>query len=225
MGETGEEREWNLRRHAETDPCLALVLATVHVEWTIRRACIALGQEPNAIIRKRLKKASGFLKLSREWQNIPGANPLEAILGDNNYLQLTRVFDLRNRLVHGNGGASPTHANELVEVALLNASLVRQYAAQRGFDLHRTLPVRQQATGKGTIIGHRLNDRRSLKQFHVAEDDGPQFYCDVDTLSTWSRLDPSPRYRVGLRIVFGYERRTDQNLPLNASFLRINEAA
>lgn len=221
--ETNEERERTIRRCARTNPCQAVVLATVHVEWTIQRACILLGQQPNAIIRKRLKRASGFLNLSREWDRIQPATPLQDVLGRNNWLGLSRVFDLRNRVVHGNGGASRAYANEMMQVAFYAVGCVRQQVENNGKDLHGRLPIRRQPTGKGTIKGHTYYPDDSLKQFYVEEDGGRRFYCDVDTLPTRSRLDPFPRYRVEVRIVFGYERRTNQKHPRNASFLRIDE--
>lgn len=182
--ESSEVREQNIRRRAQTEPRQAFLHATVHMEWCIRRACIALGNEPNVIIKSRLQRASGLSRLSGEWDRIPSVTPLEELLGRNTWLQLLRVFNLRNRIVHGNGGASRAYANQMMDVAFYVASCVRQYAQGRGVDLHRRLQVRQRPTGNGTIRGHAFHPDNSLKHLLVEEDEGRRFSCAVDRLST-----------------------------------------
>lgn len=222
-GDSAEDREQRIRRHAETEPLLALVLAAVHVEWTIRRACIALGHLPNAIIRKRLRKCSGLRRLNEEWINITQNPSLNSIVGEEHWLQLTKVSDLRNKLVHGERTASLPYARELVPAALLAAETVRAFASRRGIDLYQRLPVRKQRVGKGTIKGHKLKDDGYLQKLIVQEDGGGDFDCDVSTVSTRRRLHPHANFREGQRIVFGYSGRSNRNCPENASFLRMDE--
>lgn len=122
--ESSEVREHNVRRRAEPKPCQAFLLATMHVEWNIRRACIALGNEPNVIMWKRLKGASGYSKMSNEWDRIPSIRPLEELLGRDSWLPLSRALNLRNRIVHENGGAPHTYANQMRDVAFYDPSCV-----------------------------------------------------------------------------------------------------
>lgn len=222
-GDSAEDREQRIRGHGETEPLLALVLATVHVEWTIRRACIALSGMPNAIIRRRLRKCSGLLKLNMEWIDMTREPSLRSIMGEELWLHLTRVFDLRNKLVHGERTASLPYARELLQVALLAAESVRDFASSRGVDLYNRLPVRRQVINTGTIKGHKLNTERCLQKLIVEEDGGGDFECDVGTVSTRRRLHPDTNFRSGQRIVFGYSGRNNRNCPENASFLRMDQ--
>lgn len=121
---SSEVKEQNVRRCAETKPCQAFLLAIVHVKWNIRRACIALGNEPNVIMWKRLMGASGYSKMSNVWDRIPSVRPLEESLGRDSWLQLSRVFNLKNRIVDENGGASHAYANQMMAVAFYDPSCV-----------------------------------------------------------------------------------------------------
>lgn len=221
-GDSAEDRQQRISGYAETEPFFALVLAAVHVEWTVRRACIALGRMPNVIIRKRLRRCSGLLRLSKEWIDLIHEPSLPSIMNEECWLQLTRVFDLRNKLVHGEGTASPTYATGLVQVALQAAEKVRHFASIRGVDLYNRLPVRRQVTSTGIIRGRNLNSEGYLLKLIVQEDGGGDFECDVGTVSTLRRLYPNANFRDGQRIVFGYSGRSNRNCPENASLLRMD---
>lgn len=64
LGETRDERERRVREYASADPGLALVISVTHFEWNVGRTCIALGREPNVIVRNQLKGSPGLSKLS-----------------------------------------------------------------------------------------------------------------------------------------------------------------
>ena len=59
--ETRENREELLNKFLKVDPCVALVIAFLDFEWTIRRCILALGRSRTSVIRK---KFSGELDIN-----------------------------------------------------------------------------------------------------------------------------------------------------------------
>jgi len=55
-----EKREQRIRGFLEQEPPAAVILAAVHFEWTLRRAIIGLGENPNVAIREGLKGCHGL---------------------------------------------------------------------------------------------------------------------------------------------------------------------
>ncbi len=51
--ETRENREELLNKFLKVDPCVALVIAFLDFEWTIRRCILALGRSRTSVIRKK----------------------------------------------------------------------------------------------------------------------------------------------------------------------------
>ncbi len=59
--ETRENREELLNKLLAVDPCVALVIAFLDFEWTLRRCTLALGKSPTSVIHK---KFSGKLPIN-----------------------------------------------------------------------------------------------------------------------------------------------------------------
>lgn len=101
LDETRYERERRIQEYASTDPWLALVITVTHFEWNVGRTCIALGREPNIIVRNQLKGSPGLSKLSRKWEEILDDGLLQNLLGANMWREMICAHKTRNRLVHG----------------------------------------------------------------------------------------------------------------------------
>lgn len=54
--ETRENREELLNKLLDVDPCVALVIAFLDFEWTLRRCTLALGKSPTSVIRKSFQE-------------------------------------------------------------------------------------------------------------------------------------------------------------------------
>jgi hypothetical protein len=54
------DREERIKRLSTEDAALAELLGVIHVEWTVRRAIIALGTSPNVEIRTALEQCHGL---------------------------------------------------------------------------------------------------------------------------------------------------------------------
>ena len=50
-------RELRIRAALTTEPAIAVIVGAVHVEWTVRRAILALGRSPNVVLRVQLTRA------------------------------------------------------------------------------------------------------------------------------------------------------------------------
>lgn len=101
LGETRYKRERCIQEYASSDPWFALVISVTHFEWSVGRTCIALGREPNIIVRNQLKGSPGLSKLSRKWEEILDDGLLQNLLGANMWREMICAHKTRNRLVHG----------------------------------------------------------------------------------------------------------------------------
>lgn len=142
--ESSVDREARILQLLEVDPAWAAVLAAVHVEWTLRRAIVALGCSPNVAIRQRLERCHGQRDYKVLWQ--AEVTPRTGVrLPDliRDWEGLLRAFRLRNVLVHGVRSSTREYAAPCVRWAIDAARDVRHFCADRGVDLHARLPVRR----------------------------------------------------------------------------------
>ena len=61
-------RELRIRAALTTEPAIAVILGAVHVEWTVRRAILALGRSPNIVLRVQLTRAHGLDQYKDLWK-------------------------------------------------------------------------------------------------------------------------------------------------------------
>mmetsp|Transcript_3812 Transcript_3812/g.24107 ORF Transcript_3812/g.24107 Transcript_3812/m.24107 type:complete len:232 (+) Transcript_3812:4432-5127(+) len=221
LSEGKEERERKILECASTDPWLALVISVIHFEWNVRRACIALSKEPNAIVRMQLKGSPGLPKLSSKWEEILDDGSLQNLLGANSWREMMGAYKTRNRLVHGEGSSDPHFARDQVTVVLDAAEKVRVYAENAGANLYRRLQVRKLSTVNATIIGHQLTASGSLKKLHLRDDSRVSFFCTVGRIPSIKRQIPSLQHGIGVRVVSGFSKRNDQGYPTHATFVRV----
>jgi hypothetical protein len=139
-------REARIQQLSVEDPSLSALLAVIHVEWTLRRAIIALGTSPNVEVREKLEGCHGLKKYKELWKAEVFPNTQQGLPDVvKNWEDLQRSFRLRHRLVHGVSGCDRAFAIDRVNWALIAAANIREFCCQHHVDLDARLRVRQRA--------------------------------------------------------------------------------
>jgi hypothetical protein len=84
---------------------IAVLLAAVDLEWTLRRAIYILGQTPIKDLKE--KKIAGLEQYRAFWKKEVAADSSEELgqlIGD--WQALKQAFELRNELIHGKRGTT-----------------------------------------------------------------------------------------------------------------------
>lgn len=137
-------REARIQQLSVEDPTLSALLAVIHVEWTVRRAIIALGTSPNVEIRKKLEKGHGLDNYKEHWKIEVSPNTQKRLPEVvKNWEGLRRSFRLRHRLVHGASSCGHEYAQVRASWALAAAADVREFCRVHDVDLDARLPVRR----------------------------------------------------------------------------------
>lgn len=154
VGFGSEKREKAIRRIAARDKTTAVILAAVHFEWMLKRAILALGSSPTAVLREQLEDVYGLetkpgrlgfkdvwhQEVARRFKNAA----LGTVLG-----KLTQIkqnaLKIRGRVIHGNGTVRSIEADKAVELFLEAGSKLRDFAAKHSIDIDAKLKVRPRA--------------------------------------------------------------------------------
>lgn len=137
-------REARIQQLSVEDPTLSALLAVIHIEWTVRRAIIALGTSPNVEIREKLEGCHGLKKYKNLWKDEVFPNTQQRLPDVvKNWDDLQRSFRLRHRLVHGVSGCSHEYAQVRTSWALEAAADMREFCSVHNVDLDSRLPVRR----------------------------------------------------------------------------------
>ena len=132
----------DIRSFLADDPSLAALLAVVNVEWTLRRAIVALGTSPNAVVREQLRYCHGHEKYCDVWKaevTPRTGRRLPEIIAD--WEGLKRAFKVRHVLVHGVRPISFDYAAQRAEWALAATNDIRGFCVSHHVDLDARLPV------------------------------------------------------------------------------------
>jgi hypothetical protein len=127
---------------------LAVISAAADLEWTLRRAIIALGISPNKDLRAKLEKTSGLRKYANLWSKevVPRqGRTLESLIAQwDSFVDVT--YQLRHKLVHGAiSNTSRDFAKPRVDEILLTTKRVVDFSETCGVDLYKRLPIRRNA--------------------------------------------------------------------------------
>jgi hypothetical protein len=142
--DTSAAREARIQGFLSDDPSLAALLAIVHVEWTLRRAIIALGSSPNVVVREQLRQCHGHENYRDVWRDEVLPRTGQRLTGViQNWDGLKRTFRLRHVLVHGVRPVSFDYAAERAGWALAGAADIRALCTAHGIDIDSRLPVRR----------------------------------------------------------------------------------
>jgi hypothetical protein len=150
VSDTVERRHQKIRSFLPREPVVAILLANVDFEWTVRRAIIALGVNSNKVIREEvLSKCHGPEQYKDAWKvevKARFAKGLPEVVTNWQDLKLI-AFKLRGQVVHGvNGMPSSKKTAEAVEMFLKASNDINKFAATKRISLFgKRLPVRRKA--------------------------------------------------------------------------------
>jgi hypothetical protein len=116
---------------------IAVILAATNFEWTLRRAILALGKNPTAILRKEIEKTSNLNRYKDLWAEkvINGVQRLPAIIPK--WDEVKKAYTLRNELVHGNKGTTGLgYAQNRVEALLDASEVLNKYVISKGAGIY-----------------------------------------------------------------------------------------
>src|SRR2546427_7419394 len=102
--DTLENRHRKIRSFVLREPVIAILLAAVDFEWTVRRAILALGTNSNRFIRDQvLNRCHGAEEYKRAWKDevvLQLGKSLPEVVGNWEFLK-KEAFPLRHQVVHG----------------------------------------------------------------------------------------------------------------------------
>lgn len=129
-------------------PGIAVISAASDLEWTLRRAIVALGKGPNKDIHKKIERTSGLRTYAKQWNSEVGVRfnqSLELLIADwDNFVDST--YKLRHKLVHGAiSKTTREYATPRVEEILRATKAIVDFAARNSVDLYARLPIRRKA--------------------------------------------------------------------------------
>lgn len=153
VSDTQAERHKKIKGFVSSkETTIAIFLAAADLEWTLRRAILAMGWSPNKSIREGvLKQCAGLDKYKDAWRKevFPRfGKSLIDLVGNDNWSELSNkkhgAFVLRNRLIHGIAGTSGLdYSAQRVEVILAASIAIAKFSEGKGFNLFgKRLPVR-----------------------------------------------------------------------------------
>jgi len=165
-GEPAQYREAKIQKWLHTEPSIALLVAAVHVEWTVCRAVLFLSPRPNREIRKELAVVYGLEKYKDCWRmeivSLRGGHSLPRIVGA--WKAVTDALKARDRLVHGRDQYTRHMAAPHVEARLKAAAELRAYGKRLGVDFQARLPIRKKISEQSNqgMVAPRKPDTRGL---------------------------------------------------------------
>lgn len=131
--------------HSKSQDMIAVILAAVDFEWTVRRAILALGTSSTKEIRKSLETSWGLEKYKDLWRE-EVATRLHVTLVEviPHWGELRELFRFRDRLVHGAVGViSRDAAKRSVEYILQGSKELEAFAIRNEGSLYRHIVRRK----------------------------------------------------------------------------------
>lgn len=153
VSDTQAERHKKIKGFVSSkETTIAVFLAAADLEWTLRRAILAMGCSPNKFIRGCvLDQCTGLNKYKDAWRKevFPRfGKSLVDLVGNDNWSELSNpkhgAFALRHRLIHGIAGTSGLdYSAQRIEVILAASMVITKFSESNGIDLFgKRLPVR-----------------------------------------------------------------------------------
>jgi len=148
-----QKREDRIREMAESDVSTAVILASVHFEWMIKRSILKLSSSPTKALREKLqdvysiKERNGKKGYKAIWKEeiankYKKNSGLGSVIGNLHVLDKD-AFAIRGEVVHGNGTVSKKQGIEAVEQYLTATQKLRAFAQSKGIDLDERLASRR----------------------------------------------------------------------------------
>lgn len=126
----------------EAQAPIAVILAAVDFEWTVRRAVLSMGTNPTQYIRRNVMNRNSSLDHYKQSWKSEVFPHLQKTLPDviSNWSRVQQAFRQRGRLVHGVVGTVKLDVAETSVTDILLASLqLEQYATKNGGTLYRRI--------------------------------------------------------------------------------------
>ena len=145
INDGANERERRILQFLDTDPPIAVMLAAIHFEWTVKRAILKLSRRPTVTLRGELVRVYGLDGYKKAWSSEVGGESLPNVMGRVYWHRVTVAFTLRNQIVHGAGGCSRVFAEPRVAALLTAAERIREMVSANGLDLFSRLRPRRRS--------------------------------------------------------------------------------
>jgi hypothetical protein len=136
------------------DYSIAVILAAVDLEWTVRRAIRALGKLPTAklkdeILNSKERGIKGYKKIWKQYVCDDVEKSLVKVIGEKEWDQVTAAFDHRNLLIHGfEGTPHPEEATNSTE-SLIKASVkINEFAINLKSPIYGVAIIRKKERSK-----------------------------------------------------------------------------
>jgi len=139
--EKREDREKRIHSFLEQDAAIAVLLAAIHFEWSVKRAILKLSSTPTVELRKALVNVFRLDSYKEAWRQHVNAPRLTSVI--TNWQDVKIAFKLRNQIVHGTGGCSARYAAPRVRALIAAARDVGDYTRSQGHDLYSRLAARK----------------------------------------------------------------------------------
>ena len=130
------------------DYSIAVILAAVDFEWTVRRAIRALGKQPSGILKEEINKSkergcAGYKNLWKKHVCDDVEKSLVKIIGRRNWDRLIAAFSHRNDLVHGyEGSPNPVQATNSVDSLIMASEIINKLTESLKFPIYGK-PIRR----------------------------------------------------------------------------------
>lgn len=180
VSETWEERKAKILSFAEQDCCVGVILATINVEWCLRRTILILGSSSTTELKNT--KMSGLDEYKDFWKTevtprtgitLPKLIDQQVTISDfwkttkssgmDAWNVLIRVFELRNKLVHGvEGGAPKAFSKDSVEFLLAIADALICFVESQGASIFAKLKTRKLLKNKDKVFPRHLDVLREV---------------------------------------------------------------
>ena len=124
---------------------IAVVLAAIDFEWTLRRAILALGTRPTKHIRESLEKTWGLERYKDLWNlEVKPQMQVTVVQVIPCWSELRKAFGFRDRLVHGVVGVISRDAtNNSVAFILKASQALEEFAVEHEGTLYRRIVRRK----------------------------------------------------------------------------------
>jgi hypothetical protein len=152
------DRERRIKEFLETDPSIALILASATFELMFKRFILKLGKSNTDELKDKLEKTWSFnnenKNLRKIWheeigQNYPNLSIKDVLKDFSNVIEPSKKkgklnpCDVRGYLVHGNGSVSADAAKKATNDYLFAARFLYLYAETKGKNLDKRLVSRK----------------------------------------------------------------------------------
>jgi len=150
-----EKRESRIMELLDDEPTTAVILASVHFEWSLKRAILMLGQSPTALLRKKLERVwflgpddkdhKGNQTVKGIWNQEISSQYKNGKIGKviaNFPKCIEDAKAARGRVIHGNGTVSRKSAEDAVTKYLKASRKIYLFARKHNLNLDSRLKAR-----------------------------------------------------------------------------------